>query len=368
MANGSPLESFRDAYAGKRVLITGHTGFKGSWLTLWLDSLGARVTGYALVPEQGRSLFRQADVESRCEHVEGDVRNAEELAKTVERTRPDFVFHLAAQSLVRRGYREPLTTFETNVQGTANLLDALRRLDSPCAVVVVTSDKCYENFGRLEPYVETDRLGGRDPYSASKAAAEIVAASCRATFFPPDRLAEHGIAIATARSGNVIGGGDWCEDRLVPDAVRALEQDVPISVRNPRSVRPWQHVLDPLSGYLLLGTRLAERDAQCCEAWNFGPDPNHVQSVSDVIDAVINRWGSGSWQDASDPYAPHEAAHLTLSIDKARTRLDWSPCWPFEDAISRTIDWYRRAAAGAPPSELADLCLRQIAEHDEARA
>lgn len=346
-----------DAYRGKRVLVTGHTGFKGSWLTLWLHALGAHVTGYSLVADE-RSLFRQADVASRCEHIEADVRDTARLFDVIERVVPDFVFHLAAQSLVRRSYREPLATFETNVQGTANVLGAGHRLASPCAVVIVTSDKCYENDGRRAPYSEDDRLGGRDPYSASKGAAEIVTASYRASFFPDD----HHIAVATARSGNVIGGGDWSEDRLVPDAIRALENDESILVRNRYSVRPWQHVLDPLSGYLLLGAKLATRE-HVREAWNFGPDATNTRSVSDVVEQILRNWGSGTWTDASDPNAPHEAAHLSLSIEKARTRLDWNPRWAFDEAIRRTVDWYRCATDGASSDELAELCHRQIVEH-----
>ncbi len=356
----------RNVYAGKRVLVTGHTGFKGSWLTLWLHSVGARVTGFALPAEDGRSLFRQAGVGALCAHNEGDVRSVDSLERIVRDVRPEFVFHLAAQSLVRRSYRAPLETFETNAGGTANLLEAVRRTKGPCAVVVVTSDKCYDNHGRATPYSESDPLGGRDPYSASKAAAEIVVASYRASFFPPDRLAEHGIAVASARSGNVIGGGDWCEDRLVPDAIRALEAKMPIPVRNPDSVRPWQHVLDPLSGYLQLGARLAaDRPdrARYGEAWNFGPDPTNFCRVADVADAVIRRWGTGSWTDAPDPAAPHEATYLTLAIEKARERLNWSPRWELADAIERTVEWYRCAGTGASSDRLAELCRTQIQEH-----
>ena len=345
------------SYRGKRVLVTGHTGFKGAWLTLWLRGLGAEVTGYAL-PADERSLFRQADVTSQCEHIEADIRDTATLFATLDRIRPDFVFHLAAQSLVRRSYREPLATFETNVQGTANVLAAVHRTALPCAVVIVTSDKCYENDGRRAPYSEDDRLGGRDPYSASKGAAEIVTASYRASFFPSD----HHIAVATARAGNVIGGGDWSEDRLVPDAIRALEKNESILVRNRYSVRPWQHVLDPLSGYLLLGAKLANGEA-VREAWNFGPDAANTRSVSDVVEAILRCWGSGTWTDASEPNAPHEAAHLALSIEKARTRLQWNPRWAFDEAIGRTVDWYRCAAGGASSDELAELCRRQIVEH-----
>src|SRR5262249_28489186 len=305
--------SLRDIYGGRRVLVTGHTGFKGSWLTLWLESLGAEVAGYALPPEGERSLFDQADVESRCRHVEGDVRDLASLTRVTEQFRPEFVFHLAAQSLVRRGYRLPVATFETNVLGTANVLEAVRTAASPCSVVVVTSDKCYENDGRRGPYAETDRLGGHDPYSASKAAAEIVAAGYRASFFPPDRLAEHRIAVATARSGNVIGGGDWAEDRIVPDAIRALEGGVAVGGRNPSSVRPWQHVLDPLSGSLFLGARLSNGEADFCEAWNFGPDSGNSRTVREVVEQVLRYWGSGTWTPATEASPPGESVYLSLS-------------------------------------------------------
>lgn len=355
-----------EAYRGRRVLVTGHTGFKGSWLTLWLANIGANVTGYALAPEVSRNLFMQAQVESRCRHVEGDVRDLDSLTRLAEQLRPEFVFHLAAQSLVRRSYREPLRTFETNVLGTANLLEAIRRTGSPCAVVIITSDKCYENDGRISPYDETDRLGGSDPYSASKAAAEIVTASYRASFFPPERLSEHGVAVATARSGNVIGGGDWSEDRILPDAIRALEQGAPVSVRNPASVRPWQHVLDPLAGYLALGTRLSAAGAEFCEPWNFGPDSDNLRTVHDVVEEVLRQWGGGAWIAATEVSPPYESAHLALSIHKARERLGWGPRWGFEEAVRRTVDWYRCRLGGSSPTRLAELCQSQIAAHLEA--
>ena len=358
--------TLREVYGSRRVLVTGHTGFKGSWLTLWLANLGADVTGYALAPEGSRNLFLQAHVESLCLNVEGDVRDLESLTRLAERLHPEFVFHLAAQSLVRRSYREPLPTFETNVLGTANLLEAIRRMGSPCAVVVITSDKCYENDGRLSPYDETDRLGGSDPYSASKAAAEIVTASYRASFFPPGRLSEHRVAVATARSGNVIGGGDWSEDRILPDAIRALEQGAPVRVRNPASVRPWQHVLDPLAGYLALGVRLSAAGAEFCEPWNFGPDSENLRAVHDVVEEVLRQWGSGTWVAAAEASPPPESAHLALSIRKARERLSWVPRWGFEEAVRRTVEWYRCGQGGTSPTLLAEFCHSQIAAHMEA--
>ncbi len=345
------------AYRNERVLITGHTGFKGSWLTMWLQDLGANVTGFALSAED-RSLFHAAGVESLCEHIEGDVRDLQHVAATIERVRPRYVFHLAAQSLVRKSYREPLRTFATNVQGTVNVLEAMRRADWPCAVVIVTSDKVYENDGRSTPYTEDDRLGGSDPYSSSKAASEIVTQSYRKSFF----FNHESIAVGSARAGNAIGGGDWNEDRLVPDCIRALERGEVISIRNPHSVRPWQHLLDPLAGYLLLGARLAEGEA-VREAWNFGPDPSSVRSVADVVESIINAWGSGAWVGSTNEHAPRESVFLALSSEKARARLRWLPRWGFQDAIARTTEWYRLATRGATPRDLADLCRKQIAEY-----
>jgi len=360
------MSALREAYAGKRVLVLGHTGFKGSWLTLWLSSLGARVTGYALPPENGRNLFREANVASDCRHIEGDLIELEPIATLVDELRPEFIFHLAAQSLVRRSYDQPIVTFQTNVIGTANVLEAVRATGVACAVVVVTSDKCYENDGRGSPHDEGDRLGGQDPYSASKAAAEIVTASYRSSFFPSARLDNHGVAVATARSGNVIGGGDWSEDRLLPDAVRALERGIPVPVRNPESVRPWQHVLDPLEGYLLLGAGLAARRTELCEAWNFGPDPESSRTVREVVEELLRHWGEGTWVRAEEDAPPPESAHLTLSSEKARRHLHWTPRWGFEKAVLETIQWYREAHEATAPGTLANLCRRQIAEHAKA--
>ena len=355
------------AYGGKRVLVTGHTGFKGSWLTLWLSNLGAEVTGYALAPDTSPALFGCAGVERLCRSVIADVREPAYLARVVAESRPEVVFHLAAQSLVRRSYQDPLETLQTNVLGTANLLEAVRQAGRACAVVVVTSDKCYENREWLHGYREDDPMGGHDLYSASKGCAELVTASWRRSFFQSQRLSQHGVAVATARAGNVVGGGDWARDRIVPDAVAALRAGEPIPVRNPDAVRPWQHVLEPLGGYLLLGARLLGPQAAAhAEAWNFGPRPEDARPVREVVEAIITAWGSGRWQDRHDPAAPHEAGLLRLSIDKATARLRWAPRWRFQEALRRTVEWYRAFHAGASPADLAGLCRRQIHEYLES--
>jgi CDP-glucose 4,6-dehydratase len=360
----------RRAYAGKRVLVTGHTGFKGGWLTLWLRELGAEVTGYALAPDPMPSLFLAAGVERACRHVVADVRDLGRLRGVVREARPEFVFHLAAQPLVRLSYEQPLDTIQTNVLGTANVLEALRLEGRPCAVVIVTSDKCYENRERHAGYREDEAMGGHDVYSMSKGAAELVVSSYRRSFFAPARLAEHGVAVASARAGNVVGGGDWAKDRIVPDCIGALAEGRPIAVRNPAAVRPWQHVLEPLGGYLLLGARLAASSSPAergafCEAWNFGPELEDARTVREVVEALIAAWGKGSWEDRHDPRAPHEAGLLRLEIEKARTRLGWSPRWRFEETFRRTVEWYRSFAAGAPPDALAALCRRQVADYLE---
>lgn len=352
------------AWAGKRVLLTGHTGFKGAWLTLWLEKLGAHVTGFSLAPEPD-SLFVSAGVGSSCVHIEGDVRDLKAVQAAVKECRPDVVLHLAAQSLVRRSYAEPLLTVETNVMGTANVLEAVRTAGRPCAVVVVSSDKCYENRETCHGYRESDPMGGHDPYSMSKGATELVVSAWRRSFFPPSRLSRHGVAVASARAGNVIGGGDWAADRIVPDCIRALRSGQPIAVRNPSSVRPWQHVLEPLSGYLTLGAKLMGPDAKdYCEGWNFGPWLDSSRPVSALADEIVKAWGSGRWEYRGDPDAPHEASLLRLAIDQAHTRLGWAPRWRFEEAVRRTVAWYRAQADGASAEALKALTLKQIADYE----
>lgn len=361
------LFELRAAYAGKKVLLTGHTGFKGSWLTLWLRDLGAEVTGYALAPDPAPSLFVAAGVERACRHVVADVRDLARLRAVLRETRPDFVFHLAAQPLVRLSYELPVETLQTNVLGTAHVLEAIRLEGRPCAAVVVTSDKCYENREWVYGYREDEPMGGHDVYSMSKGAAELVVASYRRSFFPVSKLAQHGVAVATARAGNVVGGGDWAKDRIVPDAIAALAEQRPIPVRNPDGVRPWQHVLEPLGGYLLLGARLAgDEPVRYCEPWNFGPRPEDARPVREVVEALIESWGSGRWDDRHDPHAPHEAGLLRLAIEKAGTRLGWLPRWRFEETFRRTVEWYRAQHDGASRDDLASLCTKQTKEYLES--
>jgi CDP-glucose 4,6-dehydratase len=344
------------AYRGKRVLVTGHTGFKGSWLVSWLHDLGAEVTGYALPPDTKPALFEVLGLSNACRSHDGDIRDLDKIRTLIQSVAPHYLFHLAAQPLVRRSHAEPLETFDVNVRGTATVLEALRRSALPCVVVVVSSDKCYENCEWVHGYREDDKLGGHDPYAASKAATEIVAISYRRSFFPPSAIERHGVALATARAGNVIGGGDWATDRIIPDAMRALSQGRPIRVRNPRSIRPWQHVLEPLSGYLTLGSKLTtgtpEERALFCDAWNFGPLALSNRPVADLVEHVVAQWGEGAWIDESDPTAPHESSLLALSIDKAIARLGWLPRWSFANGVEKAVSWYR-AYYGAGGAEAA---------------
>jgi CDP-glucose 4,6-dehydratase len=355
------------AYRGSKVLLTGHTGFKGAWLTVWLTALGAEVTGLALRPPTDPSLFDDLRLASRCDDIEGDVRDIGTVEAAIQRAAPDYVFHLAAQAIVHEGFRRPLETFETNVIGTANVLEAIRRRGRPCAVVIVTSDKCYAVVGEAGPRHEDDPLGGADPYSASKAAAEILTAGLRSSFFPPDRISAHGVAVATARAGNVIGGGDWALDRIVPDAMRALQMRRAIPVRNPGHVRPWQHVLEPLSGYLLLGMRLSgDGGDRYCEAWNFGPPPDEERTVGELTEALIREWGSGTWQAVDGSASHRETPVLRLDIAKACSRLAWRPRWDLATALGHSVEWYRARQDGVRPEGLYALCLRQIEAYTQA--
>lgn len=353
----------RKTYKGKRVLLTGDTGFKGAWLAFWLHRLGAEVLGLALPPEGDQSLFASGDLQALHPHRTCDIRDGEAVRKAVAEWAPDAVFHLAAQALVRRSYAEPVGTFATNVLGTAHVLDAIRLADRPCAVVVVTSDKCYENTETTRPYAETDRMGGHDPYSASKGCAELVAASFRSSFFPPGGK----IRLATARAGNVIGPGDWAEDRIVPDAVRALAAGRPLVVRNPRSVRPWQHVLEPLSGYLRLGQALLEDGDSAAEGWNFGPDPQETHTVGELAEAFCAAWGGGArWEAAGNPSGPHEAGLLRLDTAKAASRLGWRPAWDFAETVRRTAAGYRRLLAAGSPEDVRSFMQEETGAYEVA--
>jgi len=360
----------RRAYAGRRVLVTGHTGFKGAWLCEWLLALGAEVHGLALPPETP-SLFASLDLARRLRHDLVDIRDAAALRAKIAALRPEFIFHLAAQPLVRLSYREPVPTFATNTLGTAHLLDAVRLEEFPCTVIVVTSDKCYRNDGRPRAFREGDPLGGHDPYSASKAAAEIVTAAWRDSFFSSG----HPVALASARAGNVIGGGDWAQDRLVPDAVRALRAGLPVPVRNPDFTRPWQHVLEPLGGYLQLGARLEEARAaantealaRLARAFNFGPAPEANRRVRDLVEELLRHW-PGSWRQVAQEAHLPEAPVLSLAIDQARDVLGWRPRWDFAETVARTVAWYRpyaERAKAAPEPDLIDVTQAQIAAYAE---
>jgi len=366
MAVNGSLNDSLESLRGKRVFVTGHTGFKGSWLVMLLHRLGAHVTGYSLAPPTTPSLFETARVrELVADHHEADIRDSARLAKAVAVARPDVVMHLAAQPLVRLSHRDPLETFSTNVVGTASVLDAVRGLNGPCNVIVVTSDKCYEPHDDGRPHDETDPMGGRDPYSASKGAAELVAASYRRSYFPPERLAEHGVQLATVRAGNVIGGGDWAEDRIVTDIVRHLVAGKPVPVRNPAAVRPWQHVLEPLSGYLTLAAAmLAEPGPRWCTGWNFGPAAGDDVTVSELAQIFIDAWGAGAWEDIHDPRAPIETHVLRLAIDKARAELPWQPRLTAHEAIHRTAAWFK--AFAADPAQARGLCEADIAAFEQA--
>jgi CDP-glucose 4,6-dehydratase len=349
-------------WRGRRVWLTGHTGFKGSWLGLWLSEMGAKVAAVGLEPEGEPHLFHQLQLSSRLNHHIADIRDAAAMRELAEQAQPEVVLHLAAQPLVRRSYRDPLGTWATNVQGSLHVLEALRNLQHPCAVVMVTTDKVYTNREWDYGYRENDRLGGHDPYSASKAAAEIAIASWRHSFCGPAAHQTPHLAIATARAGNVIGGGDWAEDRIVPDAMRALASGEPIGVRRPEATRPWQHVLEPLGGYLLLAERLLEAHGTdtsnpYSDAFNFGPSLESNRSVRELIEESVLHW-PGQWKDLSDPNAPHEAGRLHLQVDKAHHQLGWRPRWRFATTVERTVAWYRQVQEQPEAAEA--CCLNDL--------
>lgn len=330
---------FKGIYNGKRVLLTGHTGFKGSWLAFWLTKLGAQITGYSLPPETSpnhHDLLR-----SEINSVVADIRDSETLEKTFAEVSPEIVFHLAAQPFVRRSYREPLTTFETNVMGTARLLEACRKTPSVRAIVTITSDKCYENREWSWGYRENDSMGGHDPYSASKGCTELLSASWRNSFFPTARYGtDHHVLLATARAGNVVGGGDWGEDRLICDIIRSIHSGKEVQIRSPQSVRPWQHVLEPLGGYLLLGQKLLEGSKEFAEGWNFGPTDDCTWTVQQVVESIKKEWDTFSYKITQNPQL-HEASLLRLDCSKARMRLQWTPVWDAAITFEKTIRWYR---------------------------
>jgi CDP-glucose 4,6-dehydratase len=359
---------FGDVFGGKSVWLSGHTGFKGSWLAAWLLQLGARVHGFALEPPTTPNAFDQLGLARELRHEIGDVRDRAAVARSIASAGPDFVFHLAAQPLVRWSYDEPVETYDTNVMGTVHVLEALRSVGRRCVAVLVTTDKCYENREWLHSYREEDPLGGYDPYSSSKAAAEIAIAAYRRSFFNPATQPQ--VKIASARAGNVIGGGDWALDRIVPDSIRALQSGDAIPVRNKRSTRPWQHVLEPLSGYLWLAAKLSQAGdtaeaAQLSSAFNFGPALTSNRTVAELVVELLKHW-PGEWVDRSDPTAVHEAKLLNLATDKAFHLLGWAPVWTFEETIAQTARWYRQATdqSRVMAEELRRLTSEQIREYE----
>lgn len=332
------MESFNGVFMNKTVLVTGHTGFKGSWLSIWLRELGANVVGYALDPYTSEDNFVVTGLAEKITDIRGDVRDFENLLTVFKQYNPVFVFHLAAQPLVRLSYEKPRETYETNVMGTVNVLEAARQTSSVKAFINVTSDKCYENREWVWGYRENEPMGGHDPYSSSKGCSELVTAAFRNSFLY-DLSQKQSFSLASARAGNVIGGGDWAKDRLIPDCIRSLRKNEPIKIRNPHATRPWQHVLEPLSGYLLLAEKMYLEPGKYEGAWNFGPESKCIIPVGKIVDMVVEKWGKGIWEDLSDNYEPHEASLLSLDINKAGQGLGWTPRWNIEKAISCTVEW-----------------------------
>ena len=361
---------FGGIYEGKRILVTGHTGFKGSWLCIWLNELGANIVGYALEPYTERDNFVVTGLEEKISHFIGDIRNFNELRKVFEKYQPEFVFHLAAQPIVRESYINPKETYDINIGGTVNVLECCRLTDSVRVIINVTSDKCYENKEWIWGYRENDPMGGYDPYSSSKGCSELITAAYRKSFFGHSTsqplnfsTSRPSVALASARAGNVIGGGDWQKDRIIPDCIRALESNKPIEIRNPNATRPWQHVLEPLSGYLLLAYRMYEEPLEFCDAWNFGPNDDSVISVGEVADKMVACWGNGSWKDLSDENPPHEAKLLNLDISKAKSYLKWDHVWNIDKTIEKTVAWYKEYKNEDPYR----ICVNQIEEFDGLR-
>lgn len=341
-------------WQGKRVFLTGHTGFKGSWLSLWLSYLGAEVKGYALNPPTFPSLFEEAEVDSIIDSQIADVRDQDTLHKSMTEFNPDILIHMAAQPLVRYSYEEPVETYEVNVIGTVKVLEVARSCLNLKAIVNITTDKCYENDGRIEGYKEDDPIGGYDPYSSSKGCAELVTSTYRRSF-----LQDQGVGLASVRAGNVIGGGDWADDRLIPDILRSFEEKNPVVIRNPKATRPWQHVLEPLSGYLVLAQKLYEDQKEYAEGWNFGPNEQDVKPVDWILDKMISKWPNSSWRLDADSN-PHEAEFLKLDIAKAESRLNWKPVWELGHTLERIVAWHR---SWLDKEDMQAVCLAEIKEY-----
>jgi CDP-glucose 4,6-dehydratase len=353
-------QKLKESYQDRTVLITGHTGFKGSWLALWLESIGAKVIGYSLDPPTDPSIFQATGLSDRILDIRGDILDRVRVFEVVKKYRPEYVFHLAAQPLVRFSYKHPLDTFNVNVMGTTNILEAVRILQYPVTCVCITSDKCYANRECDYAYQENDPLGGYDPYSASKAAAELVISSYRKSFFGSTK--EPRVSLSSVRAGNIIGGGDWAEDRIVPDCVRALVRGYPIEIRNPNAVRPWQYVLDPLFGYLWLASKMGEEPDEYADAWNFGPDHSNTIDVQTLTEKILLKWGSGTWTVPSqNKKAPHEAGYLKLDSTKSMVRLGWKPAYSIDEAVQKTIEWYREFYKGN--NDMYNFSLRQVSTY-----
>lgn len=351
---------FGDFYRDKTVLVTGHTGFKGSWLAIWLNEMGAKVIGYALDPQTDKDNFVLSGIGNKITDIRGDIRDRENLQKVFDKYKPEIVFHLAAQPLVRLSYQIPAETYEVNLMGSINVMEAIRHTDSVKVGVMITTDKCYENKEQIWGYRENEPMGGYDPYSSSKGAAEVAISSWRRSFFNPEQFDKHGKALVSVRAGNVIGGGDWSLDRIVPDCIKALESGKTIEIRSPKAIRPWQHVLEPLGGYLLVGMKAYQEPAKYAEPWNFGPKLESVATVWDVASLIIKNYGKGDLKDVSNPEALHEANLLLLDITKAKFRLDWEPKMNIEQTVAFTVEWYKRYKS----MSVYDLCMEQIERYE----
>lgn len=347
-------------WKGKKILITGHTGFKGSWLSLWLQYLGSEVIGVSLDPPTTPNLYEQAQVAEGMVSLRGDIRDVDKMKSIFLEYKPEIVFHLAAQPLVRYSYREPVETYSTNVMGTLHILEAIRACGSVKAAVMITTDKCYENHEWEWGYRENEPMGGHDPYSSSKGCAELLIASYRDSFFPKEGHANHHTGIASARAGNVIGGGDWAEDRLIPDIIRAFEKGERVQIRNPNSIRPWQHVLEPLAGYIELAEKLFEEEGDWAEGWNFGPREEDAKSVGWIVKEMTKQWGGDAAWNIDEGEHPHEANYLKLDCSKAHNRLQWRPKWDLQTALKMIVEWHKIYAG---EHNMRQICIEQISEY-----